>query len=147
MKAGGGTATELSLPYSDATNPAKVMQAVQGALSGDASIDAVFTLGSGIARDALRAIGDMPGDRRVVVGTIDLSSEVLQQVADGNLMFAIDQQPYLQGYYAIQILAQELKYGVHPVGIVKTGPLAITKDDAARTMEINGREKGIRGAL
>lgn len=147
MKEAGGTSTELSIPYQDVTNPGKVMQAVQGALNGDKGIDAVFTLGSGTARDALRAVTEMPGDKKPVVGTIDLSTEVLQQVADGNLLFAIDQQPYLQGYYAIAILAQDIKYGLHPVGMISTGPLAITKDSAARAIEINGTERGIRGAL
>lgn len=147
MKEAGGTSADLSIPYQDVTNPAKVMQAVQGALNANKDIDAVFTLGSGTARDALRAVAEMAGDTKPLVGTVDLSTEVLQQVADGNLLFAIDQQPYLQGYYAIAILAQEIKYGLHPVGTVSTGPLAITKDTAPRTMEINGAERGIRGAL
>lgn len=147
MKEAGGTSTDLSIPYQDVTNPAKIMQAVQGALNGDKDIDAVFTLGSGTARDALRVVTEMPGDKKPTVGTVDLSTEVLQQVKDGNLLFAIDQQPYLQGYYAIAILAQEIKYGLHPVGTVSTGPLAITKDTAARAIEVNGTEHGIRGAL
>jgi simple sugar transport system substrate-binding protein len=147
MKEAGGTSTDLSIPYQDVTNPGKVMQAVQGALNGNKDIDAVFTLGSGTARDALRVVTEMTGDKKPVVGTVDLSTEVLQQVKDGNLLFAIDQQPYLQGYYAIAILAQEIKFGLHPVGTVSTGPLAITKDTAARAIEVNGTEQGIRGAL
>lgn len=147
MKEAGGTSTDLSIPYQDVTNPGKIMQAVQGALYGNKEIDAVFTLGSGTARDALRAVTEMPGDKKPFVGTVDLSTEVLQQVADGNLLFAIDQQPYLQGYYAIAVLAQEIKYGLHPVGTISTGPLAITKDTAARAIEINAAERGIRGAL
>lgn len=147
MKEAGGTSTDLSIPYQDVTNPGKIMQAVQGALNGNKAIDAVFTLGSGTARDALRVVAEMSGDNKPVVGTIDLSTEVLQQVADGNLLFAIDQQPYLQGYYAIAILAQEIKYGLHPVGTISTGPLAITKSTAPRVIEINTTERGIRGAL
>ena len=147
MKEAGGTSTELSIPYQDVTNPGKIMQAVQGALNNNKEINSVFTLGSGTARNSLRVVTEMPGQRKPVVGTVDLSTEVLQQVKDGNLLFAIDQQPYLQGYYAIAILAQEIKYGLHPVGTVSTGPLAITKDTAARAIEINGLEHGIRGAL
>lgn len=147
MKEAGGASTELSIPYQDVSNPAKVMQAVQGALNGMPDIDAVFTLGSGTARDALRVVGQRVGDKKPAVGTVDLSTEVLQQVKDGKLLFAIDQQPYLQGYYSIAILAQDIKYGLHAVGTVSTGPLAITKETAARAIDVNGREHGIRGAL
>ena len=48
------------------------------------------------------------------VGTTDLSTQVLQDVADGKLLFTIDQQPYLQGYYSVLIAYQYVKYGMRP---------------------------------
>jgi simple sugar transport system substrate-binding protein len=143
MAAAGGTSSVLSIPWSDATNPAKVMQAIQDSLNANNKIDGIFALGSSIARDAIRAAGG----RQVTIGTVDLSSAVLEDVANGDLLFAIDQQPYLQGFYAIAILAQEIKYGMHLVGQVSTGPVAITEVEAPRVIAINSEEPGIRGAL
>ena len=145
MEANAGASTVINIPWSDASNPAKVTQAVQAALQNDSKIDAIFTLGSGVARDAVTAV--KKSGRDVTVGTVDLSTAVLNQVANGELLFAIDQQPYLQGYYAIAILAQEKTYGLHLVGQVSTGPVAITKKNAGRVIEINGANHGIRGAL
>jgi simple sugar transport system substrate-binding protein len=146
MAAAGGTSSDLSIPYTDATNPEKVMQAIRRALNANPEIDGLFTLGSGTARDAVRAIRELPADRKFTIGTVDLSGAVLESIQKGHLLFAIDQQPYLQGYYAITILAQKIKYGLHPLGEVTTGPLAITKDNATRVLEINRTEAGIRGA-
>lgn len=147
MEEAGGTASDLAIPYEDASNPAKVMTAIQGQVMSDGSIDGLFTLGSGVARNALQALADQPPAHPVVIGTVDLSTDVLHSVADGDLLFAIDQQPYLQGFYAIAGLAQAQKYGLHPVGEVATGPLVITGDSADRAIQINAQERGIRGAL
>lgn len=143
MAAAGGTSSVLSIPWSDATNPAKVMQAIQGSLNANNEIDGIFALGSSIAGDAIRAAEG----REVRIGTVDLSTAVLEHVANGDLLFAIDQQPYLQGFYAIAILAQQIRYDLHLVGQVSTGPVAITEAEAPRVIKINSEEPGIRGAL
>jgi simple sugar transport system substrate-binding protein len=143
IAAAGGTTKVLNVPYADSTSPAAVTQDIAGALAGDASLDAVFTLGSSIADDALRAVN---GNDKVKVGTTELSSSVLQNVASGKLLFTIDQQIYLQGYYAVMALASEIKYGIHPVGSVNTGPLLITRDNVQRVIQVNKDYPGVRGA-
>jgi simple sugar transport system substrate-binding protein len=143
LAAAGGTTKVLNIPYADATNPGAVTQDIAGALAGDKSLDTVFTLGSAVADDAIRAVN---GNNKVKVGTTELSSSVLQNVASGKLMFTIDQQIYLQGYYAVLALASEIKYGLHPIGAVNTGPLLITKSNVQRVIQVNKDHPGVRGA-
>ena len=146
-KAGGADSALLNIPFADATNPGKVTQAIQGALSSDSKIDAIFTLGSAVAADAVRAVQQQGLGDKVKIGTVDLSTAVLNEIKDGKIAFTIDQQPYLQGYYAVSVLAQNAIYGMHLVGEVGTGPLAIDKSTVDRVLKVNGEHHGIRGAL
>ena len=50
------------------------------------------------ALEELGSLGQMP------IATFDLSPDVIQAIIDGNMMFAIDQQQYLQGYLPIVFL-------------------------------------------
>lgn len=147
LKKAGGDSSALNIPWADATNPGKVTQAIQGALSSDPKIDGIFTLGSSVAMDAVRAATQQGVAEKVKIGSVDLSSAVLNAIQDGKILFAIDQQPYLQGYYAVAILAQNARYGMHLVGQVATGPLAIDKANVDRVLKVNSEHHGIRGAL
>ena len=43
----------------------------------------------------------------------------------------IDQQPYLQGYLPVVILANLVRYGVLPSGHINSGPGFVVKDNIA----------------
>ncbi len=64
-------------------------------------------------------------------GTFDLSSEIAEAIKKGEINFAIDQQPYLQGYLPVVILTNYARYGVLPSGNINSGPGFITKDNIA----------------
>jgi simple sugar transport system substrate-binding protein len=147
LKKAGADSTLLNVPFADATNPGKVTQAIQGALSSDPKIDGIFTLGSAVAIDAVRAVDQQGAGDKIKIGSVNLSTAVLNQIKDGKIVFTIDQQPYLQGYYAVSVLAQNAIYGMHLVGQVATGPLAIDKSTVDRALKVNGEHHGIRGAL
>ncbi|MEU9454555.1 sugar ABC transporter substrate-binding protein [Streptomyces sp. NPDC048277] len=144
IKKGGGTASSLRLPYQDSTNPTKVTQTVAGALQADKSIDGVFTTGAAIAEDALAAAGNL--NRRISIGSGDISTKALQDVKSGKIAYAIDQQPYLQTYYGVLIAKQYALYGLAPADAVLTGPQVIDKSNAASVLKINQQYQGIRGA-
>ena len=102
---------------------------------------------SAVAIDAVRAVEQQGASDKVKIGSVDLSTAVLNQIKDGKIVFTIDQQPYLQGYYAVSILAQNAIYGMRLVGQVATGPLAIDKSTVSNVLKANGEHHGIRGAL
>jgi simple sugar transport system substrate-binding protein len=141
----GGTTSVLNIPYQDSSNPGKVQQAIEGSLAGKKDVDAIFTLAAGVSDSAVRAVQG-GSNKDITVATADLSKPVLNNIKSGSLAFAIDQQPYMQGYYAVSILAQQMKYGLHLVGQVQTGPVAITKDTVGTVIDVNDKHNGIRGA-
>lgn len=144
MLAAGQKGTTFNLPYSDSGNPQQVMQAITGSLTADATIDGVFTLGAGIAENAMQAVDNAGLKDKVKVGTTDISTNTLNAVKSGALLFDIDQQPYLQGYYGVLIAAQKLKYGLQPIGVIKTGPMIIDINNVDAVLE--AQKLGVRGA-
>ncbi|MFL5887013.1 MAG: LacI family transcriptional regulator, partial [Thermoleophilaceae bacterium] len=81
------------------------------------------------ALDALRS-KDLIG--KVKLATFDLSPDVINAVRRGQIEFAVDQQPFLQGYLPVLFLAQYARYGLLPDRgrLVATGPSFVTRDTA-----------------
>ena len=82
------------IPSVTATIGAKLQQ--------DSSIDYVVTLGAPIALAAQQSIADASSSAKLV--TFDLNADVAKQVQDGKILFSVDQQPWLQGYMAVDSL-------------------------------------------
>src|SRR4051812_11090844 len=106
-----------------------VTSAIQAKLSQDKAINWVITLGAAQALDTIKAIPAAGSSAKV--GTFDLNIDAAQAVQDGTLQFAIDQQPYLQGYLAITQLYLYLKNGNIMGGgkPVLTGPSFVDKSN------------------
>ena len=88
---------------------------------------------SGVAR--VRRTGS------VRVGTFDLGPDVLEAVRRGKLEFAVDQQPYLQGYLPIVMLVNRARYGLFPAqgDVVATGASFVTRANADKALELSRR--------
>ena len=99
-----------------------VVSALQAKLSADPSIDYIVTLGAPIALDALKAMDQASSKAKLV--TFDLNAEAAQAIKDGKIQFSIDQQPYVQGYLAVNSLYLNKKNGndMGGGGPVLTGP-------------------------
>lgn len=146
MEEAGAETVYQTIGTGDATNPQAMMQAIKGTLQATADIDGIYTLNTEPAISALRAVEDLGRKGEVMIGTADLSNEVLLAIKAGDIAFAMDQQPYLQGFMSIQIADQYLDYGLHPIGHVKTGPLVIDASNVDKTLEVNNAHAGVRGA-
>ncbi|MDF0603750.1 sugar ABC transporter substrate-binding protein [Psychromarinibacter sp. C21-152] len=147
MEEAGADTIYETIGTGDATNPQALAQAMSGILQANPGIDGIFTLNAVPAMSALQAVSNVGREGEVMVGTADLSNEVLEAIQDGRLAFAMDQQPYLQGFMSMQIASHFLEYGLHPIGHVKTGPLVIDSSNVERTLEVNNEHTGIRGAF
>ena len=146
MEEGGAETIYQTIGTGDATNPQAMAQAISGTLQANPDIDGIFTLNAVPAMSALRAVQDVGRAGEVMIGTADLSNEVLNAIKAGDVAFAVDQQPYLQGYLSMMIAHQYLQYGMHPIGHIKTGPLVIDASNVDMTLEVNQSFGGIRGA-
>ena len=135
----------FNLPMTDAGDPQAIAAALRGQLAADPDIDGVFTLGTAIAESAMQAIGDLGVTDSVALGSGNLSINVLNAIIDGDIAFAVDQQPYLQGYYGVLIAVHHVEYGLAPSEPIRTGPFIITSDNAQRVIEIQ-EATGVRGS-
>jgi simple sugar transport system substrate-binding protein len=104
---------------------------IQSKLQSDKSFDAVLALNPDIAiaaRDAVKGAGSS-----AKLATFDLSGDVVKAIQADEILFAVDQQQYLQGYLPVVFLTLN-KTNANTVGggqPVLTGPGFVTKDNAA----------------
>ncbi len=134
----GGTVENLA---GDLNNPTEMTQRIQAALSADTEINGVMALGPSAAMPALQGI--QASGREVQLGTFDPSSDVLQAIQDGDILFAIDQQQYLQGYLSITFLTlynRNLNTIANP--ILMTGPGFVTSENVDQVIQLT--EEGTR---
>jgi simple sugar transport system substrate-binding protein len=133
---GGGTVEVLAV---DAiSDPTGAQQAIEAALQADPEINGILTLGPTGAAPAMAALDSMGKTGQIPLATFDLSPEVLQAIVDGNVLFAIDQQQYLQGYLPIVLLTLYIK-NLNTVAnpVIMTGPGFVTADNAERVIELS----------
>jgi simple sugar transport system substrate-binding protein len=109
-------------------------EAIAVRLEDDDQIDVILALSASIAGEPAVAAAKALEDRTIHVGTFDITDTVLQDVANGDASFAIDQQPFLQGYLPVQLLTVLHRHGVVPVSNVSTGPRLVTEEDAKRRL-------------
>lgn len=114
---------------------------IQAALRS-ANVDGMLALGQTSAEPALQALQEAGKAQQVKLATIDLSPTILTALKDGKMLFASDQQQYLQGYLPVQTLALYLRYGLRPQGDVSTGPSYVTQQTAQQVIDLT--KKGIR---
>jgi simple sugar transport system substrate-binding protein len=123
----------------DLQNPGQSQRRIAQAVTAG-QIDGIVTLGPGGAAPALAAIGASGMRSRVRLATFDLSPEVLQAVRAKRMLFAVDQQPYLQGYLPITLLAERARHQLMPArGLIPTGPQFVTPRNAGRVLALSRR--------
>jgi simple sugar transport system substrate-binding protein len=125
--------------YVEGTNMPDVQSSIGAKLQADKSIDSVVTLGAPFAATAVKAKQD--AGSKAEIDTFDLNEKVAGGLKDGTLGFAVDLQPYLQGYEAVDLLWL-YRYNADVLGggkPVLTGPQIITKDQAAKLEEYTNR--------
>jgi simple sugar transport system substrate-binding protein len=109
---------------------------IQSKLESDNSIDGVLTLNPDIAVAARDAIAGAGSEAKLA--TFDLSGDVIKAINDDEILFAVDQQQYLQGYLPVVFLTLN-KTNLNTVGggrVVLTGPGYVDKSNAAEIQKL-----------
>jgi simple sugar transport system substrate-binding protein len=86
-------------------DPTEVENKVFAALHEHPGTQAVLALGPTSAVPSLRAVQKLGLAGKIWFATFDLTPEVDKAIEAGTVAFAIDQQPYLQGYIPVALLA------------------------------------------
>ncbi|WP_053852441.1 substrate-binding domain-containing protein [Streptomyces sp. NRRL B-24085] len=118
--------------YVEGTDPEAVDTVLTARLRQDSGIDEVVTLGAQFALDAVDSV--KAAGSRARVATFDLNSDLVKAIRAGSVQFAVDQQPYLQGYLAVDSLWLYRTNGnVSGGGVapVLTGPAFVTRTNVA----------------
>src|SRR5690606_24792736 len=110
-------------------DPTEVYNKVKAYLQQHPDTNGILTLGPNSAEPTLKLLRDTGETSKYNFITFDLSADISQGIKDGIVESAIDQQPYLQGYLPVVLLAQYSRYGVIPANNVNTGPGFVTKDN------------------
>jgi simple sugar transport system substrate-binding protein len=137
MSAAGATVTVLAVDLSDPTGSENRISA---ALDADATIDGVFTLGPTGAAPALAVLRNAGLLGTIKLATFDLSPDVLAAIRDGDMLFAIDQQQFTQGYLGVIYMYLYLSNLNTPGSIVvQTGPGFVTQETAGAVIDYSAR--------
>ncbi|MGA5897231.1 substrate-binding domain-containing protein [Streptomyces venetus] len=118
--------------YVDGSDMDAVGATIASRLRQDTSIDEVVTNGAQYALSAVKAVRQ--AGSRAKVATFDLNKDLVKAVQGGDVQFAVDQQPYLQGYLAVNALWLYRTNGNVSGGgtaPVLTGPAFVTRTNVS----------------
>ncbi|MGW1747527.1 substrate-binding domain-containing protein [Streptomyces sp. NPDC002092] len=116
--------------YVNGTDMPSVKSTITAKLSADKSIDEVVTLAAPIALTATQSVSD--AGSKAKVATFDLNKDLIKAIQNNSIQFAVDQQPYLQGYLAVDALWLYKNNGNYSGGgeqPVLTGPAFVDKSN------------------
>lgn len=123
-----GTTKTLVIPNATSDLPG-TQQKISAYFKANPSTDALLGLNPDVTVAALNSV---PSGAKV--GTFDLSAQVIPAIENGKILFAIDQQQYLQGYLPV-VFAYLFVNNLNTVGNgapVLTGPGIVNKANAAK---------------
>jgi len=105
----------------------------------DKAVDAVITLDAQVALVALQALGQAHSQAKL--STFDTNAASIAKIKSGAIRWAVDQQPYLQGYEAVDALWLYLTNGNVLGGgqVVLTGPSFIDASNVSKVAQYAAR--------
>jgi simple sugar transport system substrate-binding protein len=104
-------------------------------LLGHRNANVILALGQVPLQDAPAAA--KAAHVQATIAGFDLSSQISTAIKNGTILATVEQQPYLQGYYAVTQLALNLAYGSTPSD-VNTGNEIVDKSNVARVSTLAG---------
>jgi len=119
-------------------DPAEIKNRVIAYLTANPETAAILTLGPTSADPTILAVQEMGIAGDIYFGTFDLGAEIVNGIKDGTIQWGIDQQPFLQAYLPVVILANYDRYGVLPGNNINSGPGFVTADALAKVEEFAG---------
>ncbi len=141
LEAAGGSMQRLNV--TGTADRVSTTGEITAVLQADPSIDGILALNSSIAELALDAIGASGSAARLA--TFDVSPAILERIEAGEVLFAVDQQAYLQGFlpiafaYLRSLEPEQETYGIlagmerwAATGRLVTGPGFVDQSNARR---------------
>lgn len=135
MKAHGVTAEQLNIGE-DAASGAEIAFSY---MQTHPDTDLIFS-GNTLRTEAIMARLKDEGvefGKDIMIAQLDISPQILEFITNGEVMFTLDQQQYMQGYLGVELAYLRAKFGLTPPPApVSTGPAVITSDDVEQLEEL-----------
>ncbi len=119
-------------------DPAGIQSKVEAYLRSNSDTNGILTLGPTSAHPTMRALKKLDKLGNIYFATFDLSEEIAKAIKEGVIEFGIDQQPFLQGYLPVTVLALYNRYGVLPGNNINSGPGFVTKESVGLVEKLAG---------
>jgi len=132
VKEGLGSEGTMSKLYVNGVDNSAVLSSMSAELTRNKSVDAVITLGAQFALIAIQAMNQAHSTAKLY--TFDTSAAEIAKIKSGQVQWAVDQQPYLQGYESVDSLWLFLT-NANVLGggqVVLTGPSFIDSSNVAQ---------------
>jgi simple sugar transport system substrate-binding protein len=128
--------------YVNGADMTSVESTATAKLQASKDADVIIGLGAPITLTLLKSVTTAGSSAKVA--SFDLNKELAQKVSEGSVLFTVDQQPWLQGYGAVDALWQNKRGGFRVGGgqSVLTGPAIVDQSNAADVLKF--AEQGIR---
>lgn len=125
-------------------NPTTTQEAIRAFIANNPDVETIHSGCSLVAHwsmEMLKQMGKLGNvnesfkEGNVYVGGIDMDELLLRDIRNGDVMITVDQQPYMQGYYAAVLLYLYDKYGMLPANDILTGPYLVDQSNAQQRIE------------
>ncbi len=127
--ADGLSGGKVEILYVNGQDLTAAQSTIKAKLSQDKSIDWVMGLQAPVAIRAVEAVSDAGSDAKIA--TFDTNAELVDAIRNGEIAWAVDQQPYLQGYLAVDSIWLAKRNGAVVGGgrPVYTGPSFVDSEN------------------
>ena len=129
LKAGMPNADVQLLDISGTTQD-EAKKSILNTMQKNVALDAIVSISPNSLETIDDALGLSKGNNTPLkIATFDLSPLTAELITSDKVLFAIDQHPYLQGFYAVVDASLYADYELYPNGSIMTGPTTVYAQD------------------
>ena len=127
----------------DASDPSETQEMVRSFLSSNKNIDGILALGPLGAIPIAKLLKEIDVQKKIKLATFDFTPQIIDGIMNGHILFALDQQQYLQGYLPVILMNLYITNKNTPAyKKLETGPSIINIDNALEVLALS--KKGSR---